>query len=40
MNEKIGYVDGGGWVVVSISVGLIWIWAVVVLLMEGDCFCG
>ena len=40
MNEKIGYVDGGGWVAVSILVGLIWVWVVVVLLMEGDCFCG
>ena len=35
VNAVFGCVDGVGWVVVSILVGLIWVWVVVVLLMEG-----
>ena len=35
VNAVFGCVDGGGWVAVSVLVGLIWVWAVVVLLMEG-----
>ena len=35
MNVVFGCVDGGGWVAVSVLVGLIWVWVVVVLLMEG-----
>ena len=35
VNAVFGCVDGGGWVAVSVLVGLIWVWVVVVLLMEG-----
>ena len=34
VNAVFGCVDGDGWVVVSVLVGLIWVWVVVVLLME------
>ena len=34
MNSIFGCVDGGDWVVVSIFIGLIWVWVVVVLLKE------
>ena len=35
VNAVFGCVDGGGWVAVSVLVGLISVWVVVVLLMEG-----
>ena len=34
MNARFGCLDGGAWVAISILVGLIWVWVVVVLLME------
>ena len=34
MNARLGCLDGGAWVAISILVGLIWVWVVVVLLME------